>query len=678
MKLKLPFFFLIGLGFIYCSFQHENPKESRQTVLLSQVLKTVQQKHFRDIPIDDKFSELMYHQFFKKLDPDKLFITLEDIEKLKSHQHSIDEELKNGTFQFFDQAIALIKEKINKAEAFCNSEITEDIDIYENEIITIKNVKSNYADNDTALKDYWRKKVKHNLVNQLYIAEKNDENFSLETQKEAILKKVAKHYEHKFNEYRSADHQKYFQYYLQAFLDLHDAQSTYMTQEEKDEWDLQAGRSLTGVGVNLNIINDYPQILKVTAGGPAWKSKKIKVGDVILKVSHSDGTLVDTWGMDIKTFLSYFKGEKGTAVTLHVQKITGNIEVVEIVRDEIKMDLAMSFILNSSVHNRRIGYIMLPRFYGGGEDAAFDVAQEIDMLKANKVDGIVFDVRSNRGGYSNMAIDIMGYFLKSGIVMQTQARDQNRRMLDDEDGYVRYEGDLVVLVDSYSASASELFAGTMQDYKRGIVVGSKATFGKGSMQRFYNLDTEVNGEQLTLGSLKLTTARFYTGCGYTPQTNGIIPDIQLPDDESFIVSGERRWDNSIPTEKTERSVCKQDVNVVDNLEELKEKSTARIEKNHSFRAAKEKAHAIAKLQRSNTIQLHYDRFKNSQNNRFKERSYDQRIFSSTSGFSVAVPPQDIEGRDSISINRDDRWIKKLERDPYVYECYLIMLDALNS
>ncbi len=678
MKVKLYFCLFVGIGLAYCFFPKNKTKDSRNTVLLNRVVKQVQERHFVEIPIDDNFSELMFKQFIKKLDPDKIFFTQVDIQNLHEHQHSIDEEITNGTFKFFNQATKLLNENIIKVEAYCQNEIDHDIDIYSNEVFNLKNKKSEYAKDDMELQNYWRKKIKHKLIHQLSLIEKGATKISIENQKKKALSKVEKYYQNKFKKYKSIDEQKHFQQYLQAFLNLHDAQSAYMTPQEKEEWDLRIGRSLTGIGVNLNIINEYPQITKITTGGPAWKTGKVNVGDVILKISHTDGTFVDTWGMQIKEFLSYLKGAKGSPVNLQLQKTNGEIELVEIIRDELKMELAMSFILNSADDDRRIGYLMLPRFYSGGEDAAYDVSQELELLKANKVDGIIFDVRNNRGGYSNIAIDIMGYFLEEGVVMQTQARNQKRRLLKDDDAYVSFKGDLVVLVDSYSASASELFAGTMQDYNRGVIVGSKATFGKGSMQHFFDLDAEADGEFLELGSLKLTTSRFYTGCGNTPQTTGIIPDIQIPDDETYITSGERRYDNSIPTELSEKTICTQTVNNVENMEALKENSAKRIAKNKRFQIAEKKALAIKEEQESTTIPLNYDAFKRYQANRFKPEEFDHKIFTKIPDFQVSVAPQEIVGRDSVAVSRDTRWINKLERDPYVQECYWIMLDCLDS
>jgi len=425
MKLKFSFCLFFGVALSFCFIPNEKSTESQKSILLSRVVETVRDNHFRAITIDDDFSRLMYDQFLSQLDPDKLFFTQVDIEKLRVHQTSIDDEINNSTFQFFEQATASIENNIARSEIFFLNEINKTIDINIDESINLKNKKSAYSKDTIALQTYWRKKIKHNLIHQLSIIEKSETNTSLEEQQKTALLIVKNYYENKFKKYKNVDSQKRFQQYLNAFLKLHDTQSTYMTPKQKDDWDQEIGRSLTGIGVRLNIIDEYPQLVDVTSGGPAWKTGKVDIGDVILKISQDDGTFIDTWGMQIKDFLFYLKGEKDSRVSLHLQKENGKIEVVEIIRDELKMDLAMSFILNHKDNNRKIGYLMLPRFYSGDEDAAIHVAQELELLKANNVDGIVFDVRNNRGGYSNIAIDIMGYFLESGVVMQTQARNQD-------------------------------------------------------------------------------------------------------------------------------------------------------------------------------------------------------------------------------------------------------------
>ena len=276
--------------------------------------------------------------------------------------------------------------------------------------------------------------------------------------------------------------------YVNAYLKIHDVQTEFLSKIEKEKWEEDFTRTLVGVGANLQIVNEYPQITELTIGGPLWKSQKAEKGDVILEIKEENQASINVLGLSMKEVIQLLRGKIGTTVRLTLKKENASVEEVAIERDKIDLDRVMSFLLEDRLQKRKVGYIRLPRFYGGKEGCAAHVLEHLELLKANDIEGIVFDVRNNKGGASRQAIEVMGYFLKEGIVMQAQYKGGGERIFEDSDGVASYEGQLLVLTNSRSGSASELFAGTMQDYGRAVIVGGRATFGKGTIQRFVDLE----------------------------------------------------------------------------------------------------------------------------------------------------------------------------------------------
>jgi len=465
--------------------------------------------------------------------------------------------------------------------------------------------------------------------------------------------------------------------YVDAYLKIHDVQTEYLSKAKKEEWDNRINRLMVGIGIQLEIVNELPKIKEVVIGGPAWKTNQLSAESVILKVAEEEADFVDLIGLTMSEILELIKGKQGSKVRLSIKKPNGNIEEITITRDKIELELAKSFLLKDKNSAYDIGYIRLPRFYAGEEGCAVHVHNQIKALKAKKTDGIIFDLRNNKGGYARGAIDIMSYFLEGGPVMQTKHKDGNHRIIEDEDGSILWDGPLIVLVNSNSGSASELLSGTMQDFKRGIIVGSPATFGKGTMQRFLDVIIEENETTKSIGEIKMTVGAFYPASGRSTQYFGIQPDIVLPDDFLYIKSGERAYKHTLKTENLPFTETIQKVNQFENLDKIKNLSNQRVQNNKQFKMAMTKAKTLKENQEKTKMPLAFNSFKDYQKQQQIQQNQYQEIFQPIDNFQVDFIAQSSTQLENDAIsNKKEKWINRIQQDPYIYECFWIMNDMI--
>ncbi len=666
MNLK-QFFILATCTTIFTTcFQKE---QYTNPILLQQVIKTVEANHLQARPLNDDLSKDFFQHYLSTIDPEKIFLTQKDIDQLQQFELSIDEELKNTSFQFYTQTRNLLEQRVVNASIFCSSILATKLDLNKDEIFEMDVKKRNFSSDKGALKDRWRKKLKQELLEKILIDNTAISTLNFEEKKAKAIQEIKELYEKKFEELVNKTGEQAFEEYVNTFLKIHDFQSSYLSAKEKEKWQVNYTRSFVGIGVRMAMVNQYPVIQNVIIGGPAWKTKQLEEGDIILSIAEANQATIELYGKELKEILELMKGAQGSKLEITVKKQTTETKTISIIREKIDFDLAKSFLLEDQQIERRIGYIQLPRFYAGEEGCSVHVLKEIETLKANGMEGLILDLRNNKGGSSGEAVELLGYFLEEGVVMEL-----NSRVLEDIDGIAQYDGELVVLVNSNSGSASELFSGTMQDYDRAIIVGSPATFGKGSMQRFYTLDTEESTAKL--GEVKLSIGRFYTASGRSPQLTGIVPDIILPDDDLFVPTGERAQEFVLKSEKTQLKERKQTVNTNPNKDQVIRLSHRRVERSKRFQLAKEKAQKIKERQDNSTVNLAFDQYTIKKKKEVKEQENYKLIFSKIDEFNISLPKELATG-DSLTILKKQPWIKKLESDPYVHECYRIINDMLG-
>jgi carboxyl-terminal processing protease len=502
--------------------------------------------------------------------------------------------------------------------------------------------------------------------------------------------KVLDTYDKWFKRLKKLDRNRRMEIYLNSFTNVFDPHSGYFSPQEKENFDIQMSGKLEGIGARLQSDGEKTKITEVVPGGPAWKQGDLQAEDVVLKVSQGagDGEFVDIMGWEIDDVVSKIRGPKGTQVTLFVQKADGTERTITITRDVVIMEegLAKSLILGTEVHGAdKIGYIFLPKFYAdftpaGATSCAADVKKELDKLKAEQVRGIILDLRGNGGGSLRDVVQMSGFFIENGPIVQVKSRNRSPEIMTDNDSRVQWDGPLVVMVNGMSASASEILAAALQDYGRAVIVGSTRTYGKGTVQRFYDLDNATMDESVKpLGQTKLTMQKFYRVSGKTTQLVGVEPDIVLPDFYNLLENGESENDYPLETTTIDPVDYSQKVYRIADLNQLRRNSTARVDADPTFRKIGDNAVRIRKLKDQTVYPLQKEKYE-AWNARMDEeaRRFDN-IFSPVEGFTVRNLMSDMPQIESDTSRqaRNESWIKDRKKDVQLKEAVEIIFDMIR-
>src|SRR5690606_4478125 len=455
----------------------------------------------------------------------------------------------------------------------------------------------------------------------------------------------------------------WFGFYLNSIVDEFDPHTYYFAPEDKERFDARFSGKFEGIGARLQKRNDNIKIIEVISGGPAWRGKKLEVGDEILKVAQKDELPVDIVGMRLDDAVKLIKGPKGTEVKLTVKRVDGTIEIVSITRDVVELE--ESYAKSSAVKkgDKVYGVINLPQFYmdfedyKNGRNAASDVAMEIERLKKMGMEGLILDLRDNGGGSLKTVVDMAGLFIKEGPVVQVKTTGAGREILADEDDRIQWDGPLVILVNELSASASEILAAAMQDYKRAIVLGSKQTYGKGTVQNNRDLNNVVrNNDHGDLGAIKITTQKFYRINGGSTQLEGVKSDVVVPDKYSFINIGEKDQENPLPWDKIESADFETWDGYLD-YEKTIEKSVARMAVNEQLKLIEENAKWIKTQQDDNDYPLSYNGFKKEQdiNSEISERFKTLSEYKTDLSFISLPYEMELMEKDTVLLEKRERW-----------------------
>ena len=480
------------------------------------------------------------------------------------------------------------------------------------------------------------------------------------------------------------DREDWFSVYINSITARFDPHTSYFPADEKERFDVSISGKFEGIGARLQRKNDLTEITELISGGPAWRGKQLESGDIILKVAQGSSEPVDVVGMRLDDVVKKIKGAKGSEVRLTVKKVDGIIKTISIIRDivEIEETYAKSSIVERN--GLKYGVIYLPKFYidfenRDGRDAGKDIAIEVEALKKAGVNGIALDVRDDGGGSLSTVVDIAGLFIEQGPIVQIKSAGRKKEVLYDRDKKIEWDGPLVIMVNSFSASASEILAAAIQDYKRGIIIGSKQTYGKGTVQNVIDLNQFVRGSDMgDLGALKTTTQKFYRINGGSTQLEGVSSDVIIPDKYSYLKMGERDVDNAMPWDKidpAEYSVW----NKNGNFEKAIMRSKSRIAQNPQFKLIEENAKWIDTRSKENLYSLKFDDFKKEQqkiddaNKKYKPLSdYDCHL-----KFTSLASEMELMKNDASLKEKRDRWHESLRKDIYVEEA-LNVLDDLQS
>ena len=536
---------LVTYGVMGGGEKNNDPGEKYQRILRNVGI-VLEQGHYNPKKIDDNFSRDVLKNYLENLDPDKYLFLQKDIDAFAKYATHIDDEIHGAPIESFYNISRTYLLRTDEISKMYQEILAQDFDFTKKETLQTDGDKRKYPTTPAERYDYSRKRLKYMVLGRFVDLQKDrdsskDSSFKADSSlKREAVAAVARQMNRYFETMKNHNTQdEMFSVFVNAITSTMDPHTTYFAPIDKRSFDEMLSGTFFGIGAQLKDDNGKIKVASLITGMPAWKSGEIEPEDQIIKIGEGDATPVDVTGYGLTDAVKLIRGEKrGSEVRLTLKKADGTVKVVSLIRDKISLEdtYARSAVIEG---DHKIGYINLPEFYvdfnnPDGRRAATDVAIEVKKLKQANVDGIVIDLRGNGGGSLQDVVDMVGLFIKDGPVVQVKGRDERASILTDRDNEVLYSGPLAVMVDELSASASEIFAAAIQDYHRGVVIGSSSTYGKGTVQRSISLDPQAenslfNRQSEGLGDIKLTFRKFYRVNGGTTQLHGVVPDIIIPD-----------------------------------------------------------------------------------------------------------------------------------------------------
>lgn len=674
----------------------DNPS-AKEALIVKGVISALEQLHYAPLQLDDEISRKAFNSYLDRLDSGRRFLTSKDVEKLKVYETRIDDEFLNGTFQFFDLSVQLIDAGVRRAEQLYPGLLEEPFDFSSGDYIEFDSDKMPFPDDEKALKARWYQLLKYETLTRLYTKIEDQDNndtiqvrkpvAELEEEARAEVRKTFGDWFQRLGKLRRSDR---FTDYINSVTEIFDPHTNYFDPKEKEDFDINMSGRLEGIGARLQTDGEYTKVESIVPGGPAWKQQQLEVGDVIMKVTQA-GTgqeTVDIRGMRVDDVVKYVRGKKGTLVTLTVRKADGALKDITIERDEVILDesFARSAIISQTGIVDNIGYIRLPKFYADfekedGNSCAKDVAKELEKLKKLNVKGVILDLRNNGGGSLRDVVDMSGLFIEDGPIVQVKSRNQAPQVLQDNDPSVQYKGPLIVMVNSLSASASEILAAALQDYGRAVIVGA-TTFGKGTVQRFYDLDRLVRGntQMKPLGEVKLTMQKFYRINGGSTQLRGVTPDIVLPDSYMLLDIGEREYEYPMEWSEIPALTYKQSVYKINDLTAIKRKSQERVSTDPVFKAITEHAKRLKSQREEKNYPLNLTTYGEMVKQKEKQATdYNELMKEPLPHMQAENLEFDLAyiQSDPSRVARNDDWLKNIRKDIYLKETLNMMRDLIH-
>ena len=687
---------LLFISFASCSFtskKFDNPDKDK--LLIEIVQHILMNRHFSPVEINDEFSKQMHKSYLEHLDPQKRYFLQSDINEFKKYETRLDDDLKNDDLTFFNLTYDRLMQRMKEAQSVVKEIFKKPIDFSSKESINTDFEKISFVKNKTELQNRWKQIITFSILSTYITKEKEekskkekDVNYKPKAAEELRKESVEaseKTLTELFSFYNDMIKEEWFSVYVNAITEAFDPHSNYMAPDMKENFDRDISGKFEGIGAQLQKKPDGIRITSIILGGPVWKGKLLEVGDQILKVAQGSEEPVDVIGMRLDDAVKLIKGPKGTEVRLTVKRVDGTIEIVPIVRDVVELEetFAKSAIIQSN--NKNYGIINLPKFYIDFKDqqernAASDVALEIEKLKKENVSGLIVDLRNNGGGSLKTVVDIAGLFIKNGPIVQVKSPRGRIDVLSDVDHRIQWDGLLVILVNELSASASEILAAAMQDYKRAIIIGGKQTYGKGTVQGFEELNNYVRQNSFgQLGALKYTTQKFYRINGGSTQLEGVKSDIVVPDKYKYIDIGERDLTNAMKWDKIDPVKFNIWENH-NNFERAISNSNKRISESNQLKLIDENAKWIKKQQDENVFPLSYEAYKKVIERDEEEAKRFKAIVDYKSNLKfISLPSDEAKVKDNEDLKlRRDRWHESLEKDIYVEEAVNVLNDLSSK
>ncbi len=698
MKIKSPVLLVIVLGALtFFAFYPPYNQAEKEAVLMQSILTGLNYYHYQPQEIDDEFSEKVFDLYLERIDMGKRWLTQADVDKLTPFRYKLDDEARAGTYAFLTLAIELQEAGIKKSQAWYREFLAKPFDFSTEEVVELNGEKKAYASSEAELKNYWHSQMKYEtltrLADKIKSKEEENEDYKDKTfeELEAEARKDAlKVFDDWYYRMEKRDRDDYLSSYLNAFVNIFDPHTGYYEPIDKENFNIGMSGKLKGIGARLVTDGDFTKVSDIIVGGPAWKLGELEKDDKILKVAQEgEAEAVDLTGMVLDDVVQLIRGEPQTTVHLWIKKVDGSTKKISIVRDVVVIEESFAkSLIEESEDGQKIGYIRLPRFYGDyqnrdGRQCSDDVAKEIQKLKGEGVEGIILDLRSNGGGYLTEVVKMSGLFIEEGPIVQVKSKGRKPHVLNDEDPRVQYHGPLVVMVNQFSASASEILAAALQDYGRAVIVGTgNSTFGKGTVQRFLDLDRTISGHSdvKPLGEIKLTIQNYYRVNGGSVQLKGVTPDLVIPDNNFYIEAGEKEHDYPLQYSEIPAAQYSQDVYHLDHLPKVKEASIYRVKKSNAFQKIDENAQR-RKAQRDDseyTLNLEAHQAEEAELeaiNKLYKDMFDKEVLTDIR--NLKVDEIELRSADESKVARNDDWLKNIKKDVFLEETLNIMRDLIR-
>jgi len=691
-KSRIALFTLLAVtvGLIVCAVLRPATSNDKRRVALQLMMTGLQAEHFKPLALDDTLSKRVYTLYLKRLDYYKQYFTQEDIAKLKPYEFKIASEIQAGTFEFYDLINSIVDKRIAQDSIDTKQILSTPFDYTKKEEFETDPNKLTYAKDDKALHELRVKELKYSalvrVADMLTAQEKAQETKdttvkikSFEDIEKDARKKVLKTYENLFHGFAETTDVEKVAEYLNTIANVFDPHTEYFAPEERKDFDIRMSGQLEGIGAQLADKNDNITVTKVIPGSPAWKNGELKEGDIILKVAQDTGEAVDIQGMRLDKAVELIRGKKGTKVKLTLKKINNTVKTITLVRDVIQ--IAETYAHDGIIdQGEKIGYIHLPEFYtnfdeSGSRTCWNDVKQELIELKHEGVKGIVMDLRENGGGSLQDVVKMAGLFISSGPIVQIKNHNQQAQTLDDKDTNVVYSGPFVVLVNGYSASASEIFAAAIQDYKRGVIMGS-TTYGKGTVQQIFNLDDYVSAsfkDLKPLGSVKITISKFYRINGGSTQLDGVTPDIAVPDRDEYLYEKEKQSEYPINWDKIAPANYQTWKNAPD-IDKLRADADKNMATDTAIQLISQQALQYKKQKENTVYPLNLQEYRAQRKAETEENKKFEAISRVIPEMNVhAVEAETVKmNADSNEAKTEKVWLKQLTKDPELYEATRVL------
>jgi carboxyl-terminal processing protease len=677
---------VIGGLILFSSFGIYKYVFERNDVIFELILGSLNQNHYSPQKLDDAFSEKVFNLYLKRLDYSKKFLLQSDFDELQKYKKEIDDQIITQNHTFYKRSVEIINQRIKEKENWSKELLEKPLNYRTNDEYETDGEKTKYSKTSEELKDEWRKMLTYQVLSRIddelnkqeKAKEKKDTSFkfkSFDSIEVDARKKTLKANQEWFKRLYKIKPRERFGAFANSVANIFDPHTEYFAPVDRKKFDQSMSGQFEGIGARLQSKDNVLTVSEIIVGSPSYKQGELKAGDAILKVAQGDAEAVDISNMEMDDAIELIKGKKGTPVVLTVHKTDNSIKEIKIIRDVIEMEetYAKSVLLENK---NKIGYIYLPSFYtdftrtGTAHHCSRDMRTEIEKLKKQGIKSLIIDLRDNGGGSLQEVVEMAGLFINKGPVVQVRSKNNYINVMEDRNPDVVWDGPLAIMINHSSASASEILAAAMQDYKRGVIVGTPS-FGKGTVQSFVGLDQfllpQLDSLSQVVGSVKITQQKFYRINGGATQLKGVTPDINLPDPYELIELGEKEMDNPMPWDEIKKAGYTEFKNI--NYENILKNSQTRVKKSEQFKLINEQAKEIKNKKDDTKYSIHIDKFRQEMKEfRDQSKKYED-LRKEIKNFSGSLLDEDKlkSAADTSKLGRETRWAKNIIKDIYIHE-----------